>query len=205
MTRAAITEFLSRADWSGTPARSGDVGRQLEALGVGRGSVVIIADRVVHKNGLTSALLWGLVEAGDTPHVFAEIAGEPEIEQWKPPPAWPPRPMPSRFVGIGGGSALDTAKLVAYYAASGASLRDLKGAVPFADAFGPLVTVPTTVGTGAEATRVAMFSFGGAKRAVLSPQFVPALAVLDEDLTRDLPAPVVASTALDALSHAISR
>ncbi|MBL7489672.1 iron-containing alcohol dehydrogenase [Frankia sp. AgB1.9] len=69
--------------------------------------------------------------------------------------------------------------------------------------FGPLVLVPTTVGTGAEATRVAMYSVDGAKQAVLCPQFVPALAVLDEDLVQALPAAVVASTALDALSHAI--
>jgi alcohol dehydrogenase class IV len=63
--------------------------------------------------------------------------------------------------------------------------------------------IPTTVGTGAEATRVAMFSIGGAKRAIHSTQFVPALAVLDDDLVHDLPASVVASTALDALSHSI--
>nr|WP_307874274.1 iron-containing alcohol dehydrogenase [Frankia sp. AgW1.1] len=88
-------------------------------------------------------------------------------------------------------------------AASGVAARDLKGRVPPVPGFGPLVLVPTTVGTGAEATRVAMYSVDGAKQAVLCPQFVPALAVLDEDLVQALPAAVVASTALDALSHAI--
>jgi alcohol dehydrogenase class IV len=203
LTRAAIAEFLFPGRLVRSAGASADVGRQLETLGVRPGSVVIVADQVVHKNGLTSGLLRGLVEAGYTPHVFAEIAGEPEIEAVEAAASIAAEADAVAFVGIGGGSALDTAKLVAYHAASGTPLRDLKGAVPFADGFGPLVTVPTTVGTGAEATRVAMFSVGGAKRAVLSPQFVPALAVLDEDLVRELPAPVVAATALDALSHAI--
>jgi alcohol dehydrogenase class IV len=135
--------------------------------------------------------------------MFAEIAGEPEVEVVEKATAIAEQTDPVAFVGIGGGSALDTAKLVAYNAATGAALRGLKGPVPSVREFGPLVMVPTTVGTGAEATRVAMFSVDGAKRAVLCPQFVPEFAVLDEALVRGLPAPVVASTALDALSHSI--
>jgi alcohol dehydrogenase class IV len=203
VTQADITEFLFPAKLVRHSGASGEVGTLLQAQGVDKGSVVIVADRIVHETGLTAQLLRGLTEAGYEPHVFAEIAGEPEIEMVEKATAIAADNAAVAFVGVGGGSALDTAKLVAYNAASGASPRGLKGPVPPVRGFGPLVMVPTTVGTGAEATRVAMFSVDGAKRAVLCPQFVPGLAVLDEDLVHGLPAPVVASTALDALSHAI--
>lgn len=203
MARVNITEFLFPSKLVRYAGASGDVGRFLHERGVDGGSITIVADRVVHDNGLTGPLLRGLTEAGYAPHVFAEIAGEPELEVVQRAATIASKTDTVAFVGIGGGSALDTAKLVAYQVATGTALRDLKGAVPAAAGFGPLVMVPTTVGTGAEATRVAMFSIDGAKRAVLSPQFVPDIAVLDEELVHRLPPPVVASTALDALSHAI--
>jgi len=203
LTWAAITEFLFPGKLVRYAGASADVGTLLGKLRIGQGPVVIVADRAVRENGLTATLLEGLVEAGYEPRLFAEIAGEPEIEMVETAAGIAAETEAVAFVGIGGGSALDTAKLVAYHAASGVPLRDLKGPVPLADGFGPLVLIPTTVGTGAEATRVAMFSIEGAKRAVLSAQFVPTLAVLDGDLVRGLPAPVVASTALDALSHSV--
>jgi alcohol dehydrogenase class IV len=197
VTRLDISEFLFPAKVVRYAGSSGDVGTMLETLGVSGGSVVVIADHVVHENGLTSALLEGLDKAGFAPRLFTDIVGEPEIEMVATDHD------AVAFIGIGGGSALDTAKLVAYNASTGASLRELKGPVPLSEHFGPLVLIPTTVGTGAEATRVAMFAVGGAKRAVLSPQFIPALAILDENLVHSLPAPVIASTALDALAHSI--
>jgi alcohol dehydrogenase class IV len=185
------------------PGASRDVGAKLGALGVSQGSVVVIADEVVHKNGLADLLLDGLTEAGFTPRLFTDINREPDIEMVEMATGIAADHQAVAYVGIGGGSALDTAKLVAYNAASSTPLRELKGPVPNVKGFGPLVMIPTTVGTGAEATRVAMFSIDGAKRAVVSPQFVPILAVLDEELVRGLPSPVIASTALDALSHSI--
>jgi alcohol dehydrogenase class IV len=182
---------------------SGAVGAMLQAQGVPAGPVGVVADRVVHENGLTDALLNGLADVGYEPHLFAEIAGEPDLDVVEKAAAVVAAAGAVAIVGLGGGSALDTAKLVAYTAASATALRDLKGPVASVPEFAPLVLVPTTVGTGAEATRVAMFAVDGAKRAVLCPQFVPKLAVLDGDLVRGLPAPVVAATALDALSHAI--
>lgn len=203
MTSPLINEFLFPSKLIRYPGASRDVGAQLTLLGIVKGSVVVIADAVVYKNGLAEALLEGLSEAGYTPRLFTDIDREPEIEMVERATAIAADHQAVAYVGIGGGSALDTAKLVAYNAASKTPLRELKGPVPFADEFGTLVMVPTTVGTGAEATRVAMFSIDGAKRAVVSAQLVPALAVLDENLVSGLPASVIASTALDALSHSI--
>ncbi|BEP13880.1 iron-containing alcohol dehydrogenase [Acidothermaceae bacterium B102] len=203
MVQADITEFIFPGKVVRRAGASGDVGSLLLAQGVTSGSVVILADRVVHQNGLAARLLEGLADAGYTPQMFAEITGEPELDMVEMATAIAADSSAVAFVGIGGGSALDTAKLVAYVAATGSSLRELKGPVPRVPGFKPLVLVPTTVGTGAEATRVAMFSVDGAKRAVLSSQFVPDIAVLDQELVKALPGSVVASTALDALSHSI--
>jgi alcohol dehydrogenase class IV len=203
VTRADITEFLFPSQVINYAGSSAAVGTLLRAQGVRTGTVFVVADRIVHENALTSPLLQGLAETGYEPQVFAEIVGEPELAVVEKAAGIAAETEAVAFVGVGGGSALDTAKLVAYNAASRTSLRDLKGPVDSVPGFGPLVMVPTTVGTGAEATRVAMFAVDGAKRAVLCPQFVSKLAVLDGDLVRELPASVVASTALDALSHSI--
>jgi alcohol dehydrogenase class IV len=203
LTSSNIVEFLFPGKLIRYAGASRDVGSLLSSLGVGEGTVVIVSDRVVHDAGLTDALLEGLTAAGFTPRIFSDIVGEPDIDMVEKASDIANDHQAQAFIGIGGGSALDTAKLVAYSASTGAPLRDLKGLVPLIEDFRPLVLIPTTVGTGAEATRVAMFSVDGAKRAVLSPQFIPALAVLDENLVHSLPAPVIASTALDALAHSI--
>ena len=106
-------------------------------------------------------------------------------------------------MGLGGGSAMDMAKLAAALATNAGEVGDFMGAVRFERAPLPLVLVPTTAGTGAEATRVSMLSVGGQKAIIVSPQLVPSAAVLDPNLTLSLPPSVTASTGIDALSHAL--
>ncbi|MDT3444691.1 iron-containing alcohol dehydrogenase [Pseudofrankia sp. BMG5.37] len=203
MTRSDISEFLFPGQLTRYAGASGDVGDLLCARGVPTGAICVVADSIVHANGLNADLLEGLAKAGYEPQVFADVIGEPDVDVVTRAAVAAAATNPVAFVGIGGGSALDTVKLVAYSVASGTPLRDLKGPAPLVPGLGPLVMVPTTVGTGAEATRVAMFAVDGAKRAVLSRQFVPELAVLDDALVQRLPAPVVAATALDALAHSV--
>jgi alcohol dehydrogenase class IV len=203
MVSTEIAEFLFPQQLVRRDGAAGEVGTFLGARGLSSGAVVVVADKFVHDSGMTTSLIDGLSAAGFTPHVFAGIVGEPDLEMVQEAAESAARLQSVAVVGMGGGSALDTAKLVAYQAVSGAPLADLKGPVPFVPNMPVLVMVPTTVGTGAEATRVAMFSVNGAKRAVLSPQFVPDVAVLDGALVKELPPPVLAATALDALSHAI--
>jgi alcohol dehydrogenase class IV len=198
-----ITEFLFPRRLVRRAGAVGEVGTLLRARGLASGAVVIVADKFVHESGMTSSLIDGLTAAGFTTHVFAGIVGEPDLEMVQEAAASATRLNSVAVIGMGGGSALDVAKLVSYQALSGRDLAELKGPVPYLANMPVLVMVPTTTGTGAEATRVAMFAVNGAKRAVLSPQFVPEIAVLDGDLVADLPPAVLAATALDALSHAI--
>ncbi len=109
------------------------------------------------------------------------------------------------IIGYGGGSAMDVAKLVALLAAPGAE--------PLAQAYGvnqikgrrlPLALVPTTAGTGSEVTPVAIVTVGDEeKKGVVSPVLIPDLAILDAELTLQLPAHVTAATGIDAMVHAI--
>jgi alcohol dehydrogenase class IV len=108
------------------------------------------------------------------------------------------------IVGVGGGSSLDVAKLVALLLGSG---EDLDQAWGINNAKGPrlpLVLIPTTAGTGSEVTPISIITVGEEeKRGVVSPLLLPDLAVLDPLLTLGLPAPVTAATGIDAMVHAI--
>jgi len=107
-------------------------------------------------------------------------------------------------VGFGGGSPMDVAKLAAYLLGSGDELDAIWGVGKALGARLPLALVPTTAGTGSEATGVSVITIGGSvKNAVNSPALNADWAVLDPELTVGLPRPVTAATGIDAMVHAI--
>lgn len=184
---------------------SGSLAQELVAAGVdpSAGSVIVVPDAAVIALGLAAPALASLEAAG-----FAVLSGPPVAAEPTPEVvlAFLPEDPATRVaavVGIGGGSAMDAAKLV-----SVALANDLDLTQVFPPGLelrpGPLVAlVPTTAGTGAEATVVAMLWHDGAKRIFVHPHLVPDIAVLDPDLLRALPAPVTAAGGLDAISHAM--
>ena len=107
-------------------------------------------------------------------------------------------------VGFGGGSPMDVAKLAAYLIATGEDLDTLWGVGKATGQKLPLALVPTTAGTGSEATAVTVITVGGSeKRGVNSPALYADWAVLDAELTLTLPRHVTAATGIDAMVHAI--
>jgi alcohol dehydrogenase len=108
-------------------------------------------------------------------------------------------------IGLGGGSALDAAKAVALLATNPGKIEDYEGRERYTAAPLPVVAVPTTCGTGSEVTWVAVITHAGRrfKMSVKGPAMYPAAALVDPDLLVSLPAPLTASTGLDALTHAI--
>jgi alcohol dehydrogenase class IV len=113
------------------------------------------------------------------------------------------------ILGIGGGSVIDAAKAIAVLAANDGDVFDylevVGRAMPFARPSLPCIAAPTTAGTGSEVTRNAVLSSPEhrVKVSVRSPSMLPAVAVIDPDLTHDLPPALTASTGLDALTQLI--
>jgi alcohol dehydrogenase len=108
-------------------------------------------------------------------------------------------------LAVGGGSVIDTAKGVVAAAAKNAPIASLEGYATIRTKTLPLVCVPTTAGTGSEATQFAVLKdrTAGKKRVYVDSSLVPALAVLDPTLVTGLPRAVTAATAVDALTHAL--
>jgi len=107
-------------------------------------------------------------------------------------------------IAIGGGSAIDIAKVIAATAEETASLEDLiLRRAPFTAQAVPLIAIPTTSGTGSEATQFAVVYIDGAKHSLDDPRLLPDWCVLDSQLTHKLPRSITANTGLDAFCQAV--
>lgn len=182
---------------------AGELCRLPGLLPPGIGSVLLVTDI-----GVTAAGLADRVEAmlADGPPVtrFVAPAGEPAVatvDEAATRARTLDRPV---IVGLGGGTALDIAKLVAGLERTD---RDLGDYLLGADTFGeraPAVMIPTTSGTGSEVTRTCIVSGArGAKLWVWSPVLGPDSVLLDPELTTSMPRSLVVATGLDAFVHAL--
>ncbi len=112
---------------------------------------------------------------------------------------------PDLIIGLGGGSALDAAKAIALLATNPGSIEDYEGRAKYKDPPLPVLAIPTTCGTASEVTWVAVITHTERKfkMSIKGPLMFPALALVDPDLLTTLPPSLVASTGMDALTHAI--
>lgn len=111
---------------------------------------------------------------------------------------------PDAIVAIGGGSAIDMAKLIGACGAQEASPRETAlGNAPIANAPPITIAIPTTAGTGSEATHFAVVYVDGKKHSLANPLLRPAYAVLDPTLTHSLPKGATVASGLDATCQAI--
>lgn len=110
------------------------------------------------------------------------------------------------IVALGGGSCIDTAKAVAVIATNGGSISDFIGNKKIADKKAiPLIAIPTTAGTGSEATDVTVITNtkNDIKMMIKQPAFLPEVAIVDPLLTLSSPKHITSATGVDALTHAI--
>jgi alcohol dehydrogenase class IV len=151
-----------------------------------------------------SGLLPRLIENLSNYHIFdAVIADPPEdivlkaVDEARAFKA-------TMVIGFGGGSPMDTAKIVALLACSPEKLADIYGVGNVKGKRLPLILIPTTAGTGSEVTPVAIITTGKTTKAgVVSPVLLPDIALLDPDLLVGLPSHIAAATGIDAMVHAI--
>jgi len=139
-------------------------------------------------------------------HRFSEIRAEPTAEVADHAAAVARRLAPALVVGVGGGSVMDVAKLAAALVKNPGSAGDYTHLVGkrFTLPAVPTILVPTTAGTGAEASQNAVITMGARKASARDhPQLLAAGALLDPRLTHSLPPEITAHTGVDALSHCI--
>ena len=108
-------------------------------------------------------------------------------------------------LAIGGGSALDVAKMIGVSAANPGPIRQFQGYHRVAKAGPPMIAVPTTAGTGSEATKVAVVTdtTRNVKMMILDAKLMPTAAIVDYELTFSMPKPLTAHVGVDALTHGI--
>jgi len=181
----------------GGPGAAGRIGELLPP-----GRCLFVTDAAVRELGLADAALAGLAAAGIDAILFDQVESDPSRETLMAAVA--AGQDCASVVGFGGGSPMDVAKLAAYLIATGEDLDTLWGVGKATGARLPLVLVPTTAGTGSEATPVTVITVGATeKRGVSSAALLPDYAVLDPELTLSLPRSVTAATGIDAMVHAI--
>jgi len=109
-------------------------------------------------------------------------------------------------LALGGGSVMDAGKASSMIAANGGKAEDYQmNGKPIVNPSLPLIMIPTTAGTGSEASKVSVIynNHNHLKKSIYSPYMIAEAVILDPEVTLDLPAGVTASTGIDALSHAI--
>ena len=185
--------------------RLADIAPIAEARAGKEASVLLVADPALAGLGITGLACELLAKAGIAAHVYDGFRGEPTVDDIDKATALARQHGAGMIIGLGGGSALDTAKLVACCAVSGlAAAAYALCATPLPKNRLPIIAVPTTAGTGSEVTRVSVYADAGkAKVWAWGEELKPDVAILDPELTVALPAGITAATGLDALVHAI--
>ena len=165
---------------------------------------LIVTDPGFLRTGLVDAPAQSLRQAGLVTHIYADVVADPPEQVVLKAVEFAREHGIDIVIGLGGGSSMDVAKLIAVLAPSEQHIADIYGIGNVKGNRLPLVQVPTTAGTGSEVTNIAIVTTGETtKLGVVSPQLYADLAVLDATLTLGLPPLVTAATGIDAMVHAI--
>ena len=183
----------------GAAKRLGEIAR-----GLGMSQVFLVTDIGLMKAGLIDGALTSLSEAGVKVTLFSDVLADPPEVSVQAAVKAAALVHADGVIGFGGGSSLDTAKLVALLAKTSQELPAIYGIGLARGPRLPLIQVPTTAGTGSEVTPIAILTTPThEKKGVVSPLLYPDVAVLDSLLTLGLPPAITAMTGVDAMVHAI--
>jgi len=184
----------------GSLAKAADV---LAALGVRR--PLVVSDPFMRDGGTVARLTDVLDRARVGWELFADTVPDPTTDVVEAGARMLAAGGFDGLVAIGGGSPIDTAKAMAVLHANGGRMRDYRVPNPIPLAGLPLLAIPTTAGTGSEATRFTVITDTATdeKMLIAGPSLVPAAAIVDYELTLTKPARLTADTGVDSLTHAI--
>lgn len=166
---------------------------------------LLVTDSFLLQNGMLDDLQAHLQAAGCRITIFDGIVPNPTFDVVQAGlEACKDNDCDAVFV-VGGGSAIDSAKVIAAAATSRRSIARLRGVLKVDQPLLPFYVVPTTSGTGSEVTTAAVISDSEThkKQFFVDPKYIPIATAFDPDLLKSLPAPMTAAVGMDALTHAI--
>ena len=166
---------------------------------------LIVTDTYLAISGAVDRLSTILADAGMKARAFTKAIPDPTVASVDAAVAFAGEGRHDCVIGFGGGSSIDTAKAVAVLAARGGTMRERKAPHQEDLAGLPIVAIPTTAGTGSEATRFTIITDEANDEKMLCAglAYLPTLAIVDYELTLTKPMRLTADTGIDALTHAI--
>ena len=166
--------------------------------------VMIVTDPGFLRTGLADVAALSLRQANLKVQVYSDVVADPPEAVVLSAVNFARMHEAEMIIGLGGGSSMDVAKLIAILAPSQQEISQIYGIGNVKGDRLPLVQIPTTAGTGSEVTNIAIVTTGETtKMGVVAPQLYADLAILDAELTLGLPSMVTAATGIDAMVHAI--
>jgi hydroxyacid-oxoacid transhydrogenase len=189
------------------PGASGETGWELKRMGVGR--VMLVSDPGVVEAGITGRIVGLIEDDGIEVEVWDHSRVEPTADSFQAAADFAVEGGFDGFVAVGGGSSIDTAKVSDLIATHGGEIIDyvnppVGGGKKPPGPLKPLLAIPTTAGTGAEATTVAILDIPDQRvKTGISHQFMrPNRGIVDPLLTMTMPSEVTSSCGLDVVCHA---
>ncbi|HAZ94578.1 MAG TPA: alcohol dehydrogenase [Porticoccaceae bacterium] len=194
--------FSTVSDVLSGPGSSAQLGDMAAGMGIRR--VLIVTDPGIIKFGLLDAAVKNLEANNIALNIYADVVADPPESVVLDAVGAAQEFGCDGVIGFGGGSSMDVAKLLAVLITGEQPLADIYGVDQITGGRLPLIQVPTTAGTGSEATMVSIITTGETTKAgVVSRTLLADKIILDAGLTTGLPPAVTAATGIDAMVHAI--
>jgi alcohol dehydrogenase class IV len=187
--------------------RAQDIGMYAKEFG---NKVYLVTMKNLVEIGLVSPIIKSLKESGLTVQVFDGATSDPKVEEINRLVENVKNFAPDIMIGLGGGSCIDLAKAISLKMKQKESIWSYAGlsnrpAIPAESGITPIIAVPTTSGTGSEATPYAVLlnEETRQKGTIKNFELFPKISIIDPSLTVKLPEDITASTAIDAFAHAL--
>ena len=168
--------------------------------------ILVVTDPMLAKIGLTDRVTDPLEKEGYSVTLYTDVVPEPPLETGEKLVSFTRNGQFDMVIGVGGGSALDLAKLAAVLAVHEGPAVDylnLTGTKKVEKKGLPKILIPTTSGTGSEVTNISVLSLETTKDVVTHDYLLADVAIVDPELTVSVPAKITAATGIDALTHAV--
>ena len=180
-----------------------EIGAQAKRLQVSRG--LLVTDNYLEECGLAAEMSSSLEKEGIATSIFSGVQPDPTDKNVLEGLGHFKETDSHLIVGLGGGSPMDTAKVISILANNELPMSQYAGYHKIPKPGVPLIVIPTTAGTGSEVTKVAVISDTerDMKMMMLDTNLLPTVALVDYELSMTMPAPLTAHVGVDTLVHAV--